>query len=67
MEPVEHLAPARSATKAENTTDQDIDAGEKDNGKQEEMHLHHLPIVQIIKRLYIINSLFNLSPPLVNP
>jgi hypothetical protein len=43
MEPVEYLAPARAATKAENATGQGINAGERHHGKQEEIHVHHLP------------------------
>jgi hypothetical protein len=34
MDPVEHLAPARFVTKAENATGQDIDPGENYNGNQ---------------------------------
>jgi hypothetical protein len=47
MEPVEHLAPVRAATKAENATAQGIDAGERYHGKQEEIHVHHLPINEL--------------------
>jgi trehalose-6-phosphate synthase len=47
MELVERLAPARAVTKAENATGQGIDAGERYSGKQEEIHVNHLPINEL--------------------
>jgi hypothetical protein len=43
MQPVQHLAPVGPVTKAENATGQGVDAGERDNDKQGEVHVHHLP------------------------